>query len=86
MIVEIPLRTSLDTMSDPEEIGQNASVQLDNFDLSNPGILKLRKGKVLSCFLDEVLCDNMERCSTSKGKFFIGYDSNSKKIFRINKF
>ena len=79
--MELQLRTFLDTQSDPEDVGEKGCLVLDNFDMSNSGKLTIRPGKTVSAFLDETTCNNLERCNTSLGKFWLGYDSNNKRIF-----
>ena len=85
MIQELPLRVFLDTQSDPEDVQEKGCVVLDNLELDNVGKLVIRKGKKIKTYLDEIMCTNIIRCNTSRGKFFIGYDNKQNKYFKINK-
>jgi len=85
MIQELPLRTFLNTQTDPEDVQEKGCVVLDNLELDNAGKLIIRKGKKVKAYLDEILCTDLIRCNTTRGKFFIGYDKNNKTYFRINK-
>ena len=85
MLKELPLRVFLDTQSDPEDMQENGCTVLENFEMNNIGYLTIRHGKKVKSYLDEIKCEDLERCNTSLGKFFVGYDKSRKKFFRINK-
>ena len=85
-VKEIPLRAFLNTQIDPEDLDINGCLVLDNFELDKLGVLKLRKGKEIKLFLNDIKCQELERCKTKQfGSFFIGYDKVTKKLFRIRK-
>jgi len=85
MIQELPLRVFLNTQFDPEDIAENGCTVLDNLELDNNGKLTVRKGKKAKSYLDEILCTDLIRCNTTRGKFYIGYDKKNKQYFRVNK-